>query len=409
MPSEASATRSRRGAELLGLSAFALALMLLISLATFNPGDPSPFFKAGEGVAARNFIGPFGAFLAELLVPQLFGVAALLLPMVLGIAGWKLFWCRPIEAPYTKAFGLSALLLSLTALLTLTSGTVLIDTEPVRAGGATGELLEALLVATFNRTGAYIVVATTLFVSLILSTQFSFAAFLKGGAALVGARVQAVRTAWAHWRETRRKEKMRREVIRKHALAQEESQPRVRGSFPLDADEPEEAGIEEPEAVSAKAAPRQKALVFATPPALDEDVAETEAPRAPKTAKKRVRGGGSGGSFPLPASSILDERKPDIGIEKAALFERAKLLQSKSAEFGVLGVVKEINPGPVVTTYEFKPDAGIKYSKIVGLADDLALALQAESIRIDRMSGRGTVGIEIPNQHRETQIGREQV
>src|SRR5262249_33567149 len=98
---------------------------------------------------------------------------------------------------------------------------------------------------------------------------------------------------------------------------------------------------------------------------------------------------------------------PDIGIEKAALFERAKLLQSKSAEFGVLGVVKEINPGPVVTTYEFKPDAGIKYSKIVGLADDLALALQAESIRIDRMSGRGTVGIEIPNQTRETISLRE--
>ena len=62
----------------------------------------------------------------------------------------------------------------------------------------------------------------------------------------------------------------------------------------------------------------------------------------------------------------------------------------------------EIHPGPVVTTYEFKPDAGVKYSKIVGLADDLALALEAESIRIDRMSGRGTVGIEIPNEVRET-------
>ena len=67
----------------------------------------------------------------------------------------------------------------------------------------------------------------------------------------------------------------------------------------------------------------------------------------------------------------------------------------------------EIHPGPVVTTYEFKPDAGIKYSKIVGLADDLALALEAESIRIDRMSGRGTVGIEIPNEVRETISLRE--
>jgi len=83
------------------------------------------------------------------------------------------------------------------------------------------------------------------------------------------------------------------------------------------------------------------------------------------------------------------------------------VLQSKAAEFGVLGAVTEIHPGPVVTTYEFKPDAGIKYSKVVGLADDLALAMEAESIRIDRMSGRGTVGIEIPNEVRETISLRE--
>jgi S-DNA-T family DNA segregation ATPase FtsK/SpoIIIE len=72
-----------------------------------------------------------------------------------------------------------------------------------------------------------------------------------------------------------------------------------------------------------------------------------------------------------------------------------------------MGTVKEIHPGPVVTTYEFKPDAGIKYSKIVGLADDLALALEAESIRVDRISGKGNVGIEIPNEVRETIYLRE--
>ncbi|PYQ18025.1 MAG: cell division protein FtsK, partial [Acidobacteria bacterium] len=96
--------------------------MILISLATFDPHDPAPFFRAGSGAAARNFIGPVGAFLAELLVPQLFGVAALLLPLALGLYGWKLFWCRPIEAPYTKAFGIFLLLLALTAFLALTFG-----------------------------------------------------------------------------------------------------------------------------------------------------------------------------------------------------------------------------------------------------------------------------------------------
>ena len=82
-------TRSTRGAELLGLVAFAVALMLLIALATFDPRDPAPFFKAGVDGPARNFIGPFGAFLAEMLIPQLFGVASMLLPIVLGLLGLK--------------------------------------------------------------------------------------------------------------------------------------------------------------------------------------------------------------------------------------------------------------------------------------------------------------------------------
>ena len=113
-----------RGAELLGLVAFALALMLLIALATFDPRDPAPFFKAGVEGPARNFIGPFGAFLAEMLIPQLFGLAALLLPIVLGLLGWKLFWCKPIDAPYTKAVGNGILLTSLAGLLSLAVGTV---------------------------------------------------------------------------------------------------------------------------------------------------------------------------------------------------------------------------------------------------------------------------------------------
>src|SRR5207248_11221778 len=162
----AAATRHTKTAEFLGLVSFALSLMVLISVATYNPADPVPFFKAGASGPVRNFIGPIGAFLAELLIPQLFGMAALLLPLVLGITGWKLFWCRPIEAPYTKAAGLLLMLVSLTALLTLTFGAVTIEGEPVRAGGAAGQLSASLLTASFNKTGAYIVLATSLFVSL---------------------------------------------------------------------------------------------------------------------------------------------------------------------------------------------------------------------------------------------------
>jgi S-DNA-T family DNA segregation ATPase FtsK/SpoIIIE len=113
------------------------------------------------------------------------------------------------------------------------------------------------------------------------------------------------------------------------------------------------------------------------------------------------------GSFTLPPTSLLNEPKPIEEADTARLYEKGRVLQAKCGEFGVMGTVKEIHPGPVVTTYEFKPDAGVKYSKIVGLADDLALALEAESIRIDRVSGKGNVGIEIPNEVREVIYLRE--
>jgi DNA segregation ATPase FtsK/SpoIIIE, S-DNA-T family len=74
----------------------------------------------------------------------------------------------------------------------------------------------------------------------------------------------------------------------------------------------------------------------------------------------------------------------------------------KCAEFDVRGQVVRINPGPMVTTYEFKPEAGVKYSRVTGLADDLCLAMRAESILIERMAGQSTVGIQVPNHERET-------
>jgi S-DNA-T family DNA segregation ATPase FtsK/SpoIIIE len=415
----AAAAKSNKMAEFLGLVSFALALMVLISVATYNPADPVPFFKAGASGPVRNFIGPMGAFLAELLVPQLFGMAALLVPLVLGITGWKLFWCRPIDAPYTKAAGISLLLVSLTALLTLIFGVVSIEGESVRAGGAAGQLAAAMLTASFNRTGAYIVLATSLFVSLILATQFSFATCLSTIGRFLGARAQALRTAWAHLMETRRKEKMRRDVIKKHtkekesgdeaALARGESVPRVR-KVKAPAPEAEPAGAAQP-ALPFTAALDEDDDADEAAAAKADDAPAAAAPALPVSTATRVKKSAASlvvrGDFPLPPVSIMDEIKIDAPMDKTRLFEKAKTLQAKSGEFGVLGSVVEIHPGPVVTTYEFKPDAGVKYSKIVGLADDLALALEAESIRIDRISGRGTVGIEIPNEQRETIYLRE--
>ena len=89
-------------------------------------------------------------------------------------------------------------------------------------------------------------------------------------------------------------------------------------------------------------------------------------------------------------------------VREDELREEAKVLVEKCAEFDVRGQVVQINPGPMVTTYEFKPEAGVKYSRVTGLADDLCLAMRAESILIERMAGKSTVGIQVPNHERET-------
>ncbi len=104
----------------------------------------------------------------------------------------------------------------------------------------------------------------------------------------------------------------------------------------------------------------------------------------------------------LPQTSLLHPGTGPQIVREDELREEAQVLREKCAEFGVMGQVVRINPGPMVTTYEFKPEAGVKYSRVTGLADDLCLAMRAESILIERMAGQSTVGIQVPNHERET-------
>jgi len=106
--------------------------------------------------------------------------------------------------------------------------------------------------------------------------------------------------------------------------------------------------------------------------------------------------------FKLPSSTLLNSGEGPQTVREDALREEAKILVEKCAEFDVRGQVVQINPGPMVTTFEFKPEAGVKYSRVTGLADDLCLAMRAESILIERMPGKSTVGIQVPNHERET-------
>jgi S-DNA-T family DNA segregation ATPase FtsK/SpoIIIE len=115
------------------------------------------------------------------------------------------------------------------------------------------------------------------------------------------------------------------------------------------------------------------------------------------------------GSYKMPDVEFLHPPPPHNEQDDEELLGLAAKLAEKCKEFNVTGQIKHICPGPVVTTYEFKPDPGVKYSRVTGLVDDLCLALKAESIRIDRMPGKPHVGIEVPNPTRETIHLREVV
>ena len=144
---------------------------------------------------------------------------------------------------------------------------------------------------------------------------------------------------------------------------------------------------------SAPAAPTEKTIAI-------HERADAEE-RTVTVAPKNVSG------FKLPPSTLLLEGTGPQAVRADELREEAQILVEKCAEFDVRGQVVQINPGPMVTTYEFKPEAGVKYSRVTGLADDLCLAMRAESILIERMAGKSTVGIQVPNHERETISLRE--
>jgi S-DNA-T family DNA segregation ATPase FtsK/SpoIIIE len=398
-------TVSRRASEFAGVALFAAALIWIVSLATYVPTDPVWFFSTGGRDDPANFAGRVGAFLAELSF-QLVGYAAYFIPAALVIAGWHYFWVRRLDAAATKAIGAVFLVVSVSAFLSLIVGTIKVAGQPFRAGGYAGEWFAAASSAYLNRTGSVIVVLTGIFLSVIVSTQFSFGRLFR--ALMTLARQFVVRSfvSFREWREERRRRQQRRDVIAKHTK-KGAVPPEIRiPGLPLHGQAPgQDAGPtraprkREPEAAPAgpgatgkPAGPSKPPKV--TLPALPLPLTDPE-PTAKAPAERRK------GEYSLPPVALLDAPKTERKIDERELMDGARLLEEKCREFAVEGTVVQIHPGPVVTTFEFKPDAGVKYSKITSLADDLCLAMQAESVLIDRIPGKSTVGIQIPNRNRE--------
>ncbi len=159
---------------------------------------------------------------------------------------------------------------------------------------------------------------------------------------------------------------------------------------------PEAPKPEEPHDIPIRPLESQPTIRTKPVPEEDETAPAFEEPfTGPAEPLKRKR------TYRLPSTALLNEIPDGTGYDSQELKEVASRIKSKLEEFNVRGSVTQINPGPVVTTFEYKPEAGVKYSRITTLNEDLCLGLQAESILIERLPGKPTVGIEVPNSKRE--------
>jgi DNA segregation ATPase FtsK/SpoIIIE, S-DNA-T family len=443
-------TKNRRLNELVGFLLFVSATLLFLALASYSPLDPS-LNTAGSlnSGAAHNWIGLFGAMVSDLLL-QSVGIFVFAAPVMIALLGARWFKSRPVASAGAKALGAAILLIFTPALLALLPGH-LRWMHAVAIEGLLGRVVGDVLLHYFNTLGAYIVCGAVVAVAMYLSTAFSFVNMQIW----LNTRFAFVLALWQRfqdWRAARAKavaqKKAEKEaakaaalrnanergvivnpaqLARRRAQADAAAQP-VRASI-------EKTGIErtfEDEEPLAADAAMQAAFA---------DAMNSAAGNAGAGAMSGAAGNGAGaaagvasdaepainaredlsgkrktvlpkiaaGGYKLPPSSLLHRGENQQAINEAEVKALAEVLTDKCAEFSVGGAVTQINPGPVVTTYEFKPDAGVKYSRITSLSDDLCLALRAESILIERMPGKSTVGIQVPNHNRETIWLRELV
>jgi len=422
-------TKNRRLNELVGFLLFVSATLLFLALASYSPLDPS-LNTAGSlnSGSARNWIGLFGAMMADLLL-QSIGVFVFAAPVMIALLGARWFKSKPVASPGAKVLGAAILLIFAPALLALLPGH-LRWLHMVAIEGLLGRIVGDVLLHYFNTVGAYIVCGAVVAVALYLSTAFSFV----GLRLWTNTRFAFAFALWQRfqdWRAARAKiaaqKKAQQETQRRNANERGVIVPpqvaqhmRMQANATPAGVAPAKSGIErtfedmEPVGVPQAAMQQPVGQMSGTDdvggdgasgeiePAINARADQSE---KRKTVLPKIAAGG----YKLPPSSLLQRPDDQQAINEAAVKELAVVLAEKCGEFDVRGAVTQINPGPVVTTYEFKPEAGVKYSRITSLSDDLCLAMKAESILIERMAGKSTVGIQVPNHTRETIWLREVV
>lgn len=401
-------TRYARLNEAVAILLLIAGLFIFFGLVSYNPLDPS--WNTVSGAAKPvNLTGRVGAFFADFFL-QTLGLGAYAVPILILLLGWMWIRSAAIEAQWAKILG-AGMFLTATCTAFGFASTWQPITGGIPAGGLLGTVLAEYLVASMNLTGAALFTAGCWIAAIYLVSTFEMSR-LPGWFRIPLNIFSAIAARFRQWRESRvtaaRERAAKRALRRAVQEAVEESPadaPRARRvreqtDSPPIVDPLERAPWEE--APSSPFPVEDIPIHMLEPTPVSQQMIEIPPASPPKLGSKpEIAPRKQRADYRLPPTTLLQEPIARSAFDSQELKETAARIKSKFEEFNVLGNVTQINPGPVVTTFEFKPEAGVKYSRITTLTEDLCLGLQAESILIERIPGKPTVGIEVPNLKRE--------
>ncbi len=393
--------RERVVREAIAVALMLGALLVLVALLTHSPMDPSPFHASTLRSSPDNLAGWLGATLSAALF-SFIGVAAFLIPVAAVVLGWRLLRQSPITNPKLTAVGWGLVLLALPGFASLLGNDVPFRDGRISTGGYVGLAETELLGGFAGPVGGIVVLVFLLVVGVLLLSGAS-------AGALADRLTERSRDWWFERRRERSERRRAKEETRAREKVIERQINRIegngdykgsltvkevegRGRFRIVRKNSEEPVIEEAPA-KATAKRRSAAADRTKKPAAPKK----KAPQAKRKLQEEFDFVEDLESYDLPKEAFLEVAEEAPERDSAALIEMSKLITTKCHEFKVRGEVVNIRTGPVITTYEFRLDSGVKISAVQNLSEDLALALRTDSVRIDRIPGRATVGIEVPS------------
>jgi DNA segregation ATPase FtsK/SpoIIIE, S-DNA-T family len=344
-------TDHKRLREIKAVVCLAVAVFLLLCLISYHPQDPSFTHFVAEGKNTHNFTGQAGSYSADSLI-RLLGISSFLLPLIFLFCSFQYFLRPEFAVNKSRFLGIFFFAISFAGLTSATINNISFYGETLKVGGLIGTASVQLLLNYFNIAGTYILLFLILIVSLIFIVEVSLVT-------IAGKLSQSFRTAFFAI-------KNRISALASSAISK----------------------------IKSKRNP---------PPVIEDTPASPKKAKIKKAEQTHFEFTKADGKFQLPPFTLLEEAPhKDSRVKRDYLITNSRILEKKLSDFGVEGRVTEVMPGPVITMYELEPAPGVKINRITNLADDLALALMAPSIRIlAPIPGKSVIGIEIPNMKRD--------